>query len=86
MESYIPETNKEINQLVDAFIEAMVNTATISFPKSKSINNSKRVPWWNEEVALAIRDKKRPYNIFKRTRTLDLNTVEPRRGRSLSNQ
>lgn len=44
MKSYIPETNKEINELVEAFSGAMVNAATIYIPKNKSINNCKRVP------------------------------------------
>lgn len=62
-------------KIVDASVErisaAIVEAANRSIPVKHGSTLKRRVPWWNDEVKIAIMEKKRALNIFKRSPTME---------------
>ena len=62
---------------------AIIHAAEVSIPKSRGMSHKPTVPWWNSEVASAIRNRKRALNRFKRYPTEE-NLIEYKRARALA--
>lgn len=62
----LPLPEEDVNISVEKFTKAILNTANQYIPMSDGYRPRKCVPWWNEEIRIAIQNKKRALNIFKR--------------------
>lgn len=61
--------SSEVNEATSFMTETISRAAELSVPRSSSQHQTRCVPWWNDEIASAVADKKRAFNIFKRVPT-----------------
>lgn len=61
--------SSDVNEATNFITETITRAAESSVPRSSGQNQTRCVPWWNNEIASAVADKKRAFNIFKRTPT-----------------
>ena len=86
-EAQIPSTpiDADICTATSDVTQCIIKAADISIPKSCPKGKTRRVPWWNEEVAQAIRHKKTALNRFRRYPTID-NMIQFKRLRAQAKQ
>lgn len=65
------ENYNQIDKLISNFTNAIIESADLSIPKTSNKSHKKQVPWWNEAVEKAIKDKKHAYNSYKKHKTED---------------
>lgn len=73
----------EVEEMVETMSHAIMAAAKNSIPITKGLLREKNVPWWNEELAKAIKDKKRTFNKFKKHPTIE-NMIEFKRCRAVA--
>lgn len=56
-------------ETVDAFVEVIQVVADKLFEKSKGVLRRAPVPWWGEDVAKAVRDRRKAYHRYRRRPT-----------------
>lgn len=77
------EYSEDVNTCANLITSAILQAAENSVPTSNGICHKPRVPWWNDDVATAIRDKKRALYRFKRHPS-DANKIEFKRARAIA--
>lgn len=81
MSTNIPDED-DVELTTTRFTNAIIDAAHKSIPRTKGLNpNKKRVPWWSNDVAQAIRNKKRALRKFKKDSTLE-NLIEFKKQRA----
>ena len=65
------ETCDQIDDFVQNFIRLITEAADLSIPETSTQNHTHRVPWWNNEVEKAIKEKKHAYNVYKKHKTIE---------------
>ena len=64
------ENEEDINKCNETLIEAILGASNDSIPKTKQKNKkAKSVPWWNEQCAVAVFNKRKAYRKYRRYRT-----------------
>ena len=64
------ENEEDINKCNDTLIEEILGASNDSIPKTKQKNKkAKSVPWWNEQCAVAVFNKRKACRKFRRYRT-----------------
>lgn len=75
----------EIDTIPKIFTDFVMKSAAESIPKSPTKIPKTIVPWWCEELKLAIRERKRALRKFKKNRTLE-NLINFKQKRAFSRQ
>ncbi|KAG5883336.1 hypothetical protein JTB14_033780 [Gonioctena quinquepunctata] len=70
-----------IDDTVKAFSDAILLATEKTVPQTGRTRRNKNVPWWNEEVARVISEKKHAFNVFRRSPTQE-NMIEFKRLRA----
>lgn len=74
---------RHIDKSVETLTTKIYRAAEESIPMSSGRTGKKTVPWWNEEVKLAIENKKKALKLFQRYPTRD-NMIDFKRYRALA--
>lgn len=61
----------EINTIVGEFITLITEAAKQAIPQTTGKVMKRQVPWWNEECTNAIKEKKRAFRKFKKSKTIE---------------
>ena len=61
----------EINTIVGEFITLITEAAKQAIPQTTGKVMKRQVPWWNEECTNAIKENKRAFRKFKKSKTIE---------------
>nr|CAH7715974.1 unnamed protein product [Callosobruchus chinensis] len=67
----VPQLPDDLNTAVSIFTNCVKAAAEQSIPMSSGSASNKAVPWWNDDIKVAIRDKKSALNRFRRNPTME---------------
>lgn len=59
----------DLNEQNNYITSSIINAANLSIPKTKNSLNRTPVPWWSEEIYIAIKERKKQLRIFNRIPT-----------------
>jgi len=66
---------------VEAFTKFVINAAEISIPQSSGHHKPNRVPWWSQEISLALKARKRAHRTYKSTHS-QIDFIEYKKARA----
>ncbi len=71
--STLHDLNGNVDLLTEKLTQTIKDAAKLSIPKSGTSVRKKCVPWWNQQIALAIKEKRKFFRKFQRS--LDQNDM-----------